>query len=186
MSDTTYKLLSLFGSWLAGVGSLAAVITSLWLARRESRIKLGVTVKHMQLVTAGIGDAPDYLHINIVNKCIRPVKITGVGWEVGRLKNKDHFVQLFGDKNSDALPKMLNEGEEANLLVKFHEIGDDNDWIKTFPRKALLPKPKQKIKTLRAIVYTSVGQNFKVKVDQDLRKTLVKEAGETGPVLISD
>jgi len=65
--------------------------------------------------------APDYVQINIVNKGLRPAKVTGVGWRIGFFK-KVHLVQLFGDMNSEKLPKMLNEGEEANLLVKFNNF----------------------------------------------------------------
>ena len=113
------------------------------------------------------------MQVNIVNKGLRPAKITGVGWRIGILK-KVHFVQLFGDINSDKLPKMLNEGEEANLLVKFHENFDDDDWIVNCPRKALLPNPKWKAKNLKVIVFTSVGQSFKKKIDKNFRKTLIE------------
>ncbi|MDL2123807.1 MAG: hypothetical protein LWX51_12165 [Deltaproteobacteria bacterium] len=173
MDETTYKFLVVAGSWLAGIGSLTAVITSLWLSRRSNVIRLGIRAKHVQLVTPGEKEAPDYVQVNIVNKGLRPAKITGVGWRIGILK-KVHFVQLFGDINSDKLPKMLNEGEEANLLVKFHENFDDDDWIVSFPRKALLPNPKWKAKNLKVIVFTSVGQSFKKKIDKNFRKTLIE------------
>jgi hypothetical protein len=176
MTEDTYKILSIVGSWLAGIGSLAAVITSLWLARKESRIKLAVTVKHMKVLTQGGKERPDYVNIKVVNLNIRPAKITNIGWEVGRFKNKVHFLQLFGDSNSDQIPKVLNEGEEGNFMVPFRLRNTDDDWIKRFPKDLLLPNPKRKIKTLKTIVYTSVNKKFKVKPDKNLISTLLKEA----------
>ena len=173
MDESTYKLLELAGSWLAGVGTLAAVITSLWLARRSNIIKLGVRASHVSLITQGEKEAPDYVHINIVNKGQRPAKITGVGWRLGIFK-KIHLFQLFGDMNSDKLPKMLNEGEEANLFLKFHENFDDEDWIKIFPQKALLPNYNMKLKNMKVIVFTSVGQSFKKKIEKSLKNALIE------------
>jgi hypothetical protein len=171
MNETTYKLLVVAGSWLAGVGSLAAVITSLWLARRSNIIRLGIRASHVQIVTPGESDSPDYVQINIVNKGLRPAKITGVGWQVGILR-KIHLVQLFGDVNSDQLPKMINEGEEVNLFVKFHAQYDGDDWIVRFPQKALLPNYRWRLMNLKVVAFTSVGQTFKKKIEKTLKKTL--------------
>ena len=173
IDETTYKLLTIAGSWLAGIGSLSAVITSLWLARRTNTIRLGIIANHVQIITPGIKGSPDYMQISIVNKGVRPANITSVGWAVGLFK-KQYAVQLFGDTYSDTLPKLLNEGEEVKLLVKFHDNLGDDDWIISFPKKFLFKNPKFRTATMKSVVYTSVGQNFKKRIEKTLRKVLLK------------
>jgi len=68
LDENTYKVLDLAGSWVAGIGALSAVITSLWLARRSNTIRLGLLANHVQIVTPGEKSAPDYVQIRIVNK----------------------------------------------------------------------------------------------------------------------
>lgn len=173
MDESTYKLLNVAGSWLAGVGSLLAVITSLWLARRSGILRLGVKASHVQVVTPGMSEAPDYVQVRVVNKGLRPAKVTSVGWQIGLFK-KVHLIQMFGDVNSDSLPKMLNEGEEACLLVKLRDKSDDEDWGVRFARKVLLPHYKLNLKNMKVVVYTSVGQVFRNKIDKSLKKTLLE------------
>lgn len=172
--DQKIQIANVVGTWLAGIGTVAAVITSLWFSRRENKIKLAVKVSHRQLVTRGQQNAPDFLYVHVVNKGIRPANITGFGWFVGRLKNKKHLIQLFGDSESDAIPKMLNEGEEGQFLIRLSHADNPTGWIDKFIADVLQPNPRKQLKTLRLMAYTSVGQNFKAKIDSNLKKLFVQ------------
>ncbi|OOE95180.1 hypothetical protein BZG78_15195 [Salinivibrio sp. MA351] len=162
------EVLNVIGTWLAGIGTIAAAVTSLWFARRENKIELAVKVDYRQLVTRGQSEATDLLRIHVVNKGVRPANITKLGWFVGRFKNKKHLVQLLGDVESDTIPKMLYEGEEANFLIHLSRENKPFVWIESFIKDVLQPNPKKQLKTLRLMVYTSVGQNFKTKIDHSL------------------
>lgn len=168
------EVLNVIGTWLAGIGTIAAVVTSLWFARRENKIELAVKVSHRQLVTRGQSEAPDLLRIHVVNKGVRPANIINLGWFVGRFKNKKHLVQLLGDAESDTIPKMLYEGEEANFLIHLSRDSKPLEWIDNFIKDVLQPNPKKQLKTLRLMVYTSVGQNFKTKIDRNLNDLFLK------------
>ncbi|MCR9527509.1 hypothetical protein [Vibrio alginolyticus] len=166
MSETTIAFWSMIGTWVAGIGTISAVVTSLWLARKQEKIDLNVIAGHRQIVTVGSEDTPDYCMIKVTNRGVRPAKITNVGWEYGSLTKKNHLIQLFGFPESDDIPKVLNEGEDACFLIPFSNSLSEGTWITTFP-KQLTPSG---IKSLKVCVYTSVGQAFKVKVEKGLKE----------------
>ena len=79
-----------------------------------------IVAGHRVLISPLEKNNNSYCYINVVNTGFKPVKITNIGWQAGRFKNKQHMVQIFGLPNSDNVPKMLNEGEEATFLIPFH------------------------------------------------------------------
>ncbi|MCL1127796.1 hypothetical protein [Shewanella surugensis] len=105
MDSDSLQLWSVIGTWLASIGTVSAVVTSLWLANRQGKIHLGIVAGHRQLVTKASKTVPDLCMIKIVNKGTRPAKITGIGWECGRFKKKIHLIQMFGTPDSDIFQK---------------------------------------------------------------------------------
>ncbi len=72
------------------------------------------------------------------------------------------------------MPVTLQDGEEATFLLPFHFRNDDQDWIVRFPKKILAGHNfKMQLMTLRVVVYTSVGQKFKVKVEENPKEKLL-------------
>lgn len=175
MDDSTYRLLSVAGSWLSGIATFGAVLISLWLARHTNSIKLNIIANHVQIIDPITNNFLDYAQIKIVNRGVRPAKITSIHWRVGILK-KQEAVQFFGDEYSDNLPKMLNEGEDAILLLKFYDNEGNKNWIKSLSKELLAPTPKLRAATMKLVVYTSVGQTFKKRIDKTLRKAFVNSA----------
>jgi len=171
MDSNTLQLWSVIGTWVASIGTVSAVITSLWLSYHQGRIKLKVVAGCRQVVTPGSSHIPDYCMIKVANTGTRPAKIVNVGWEAGRFRNKRHMVQMFGIPGFDDVPKMLPEGEEATFMVPFHLNGDDEDWIVRFPQY-LSEGDSDILKTLKVTVHTSVGQSFKVRVEKNLIEKL--------------
>lgn len=168
MDSTTLQLWSVIGTWVAGIGTVGAVITSLWFALHQNTIKLKVSAGHRLLITPGSRETPDYCSIRVVNVGLRPAKVTHVGWEVGRWRKKKHMLQTFGYPGFDDVPKTLHEGEEANFMIPFLRSGGDQDWIVSFPKYLVGEDSPKLIKTLKVAVYTSVGQGFKRKVEHNL------------------
>ncbi|MCT7941553.1 hypothetical protein [Shewanella holmiensis] len=171
MDNDSLQLWNVIGTWLASIGTIGAVITSLWLANRQGKIHLGIVAGHRQLVTRGSTTVTDLCMIKIVNKGTRPAKITGIGWESGRFKKKIHLIQMFGTPDSDNVPKTLQEGEEGAFLVPFHLDNTDKDWIISLP-KELTKNSERGINGLKVCVSTSVGQSFKVKAEKGLKDKL--------------
>lgn len=175
MNDLTLQLWGVIGTWVASIGTVAAVITSLWLAYHQSRLKLSITAGHRLLVTPGSKLTPEYCVINIVNRSLRPVNITSISWQAGSFRNKKHFIQVFGTPGFDDVPKVLNEGEVANFMVPMHLNGDNKDWIVRFPKDLAGEDGNIRyIKTLKIVVGTSVGQIFRKRVEKNLINKLLE------------
>jgi len=113
----------------------------------------------------------DFCQIRIVNAGIRPVNITNIGWEAGLFKNKIYIIQMLGFPGFDNVPKKLQEGEEATFMIPFNLNGNGDDWIIRFPQTVTEKSPKS-INRIKAVVFTSIGHSFKVKVEKNLIKKL--------------
>lgn len=161
---------------MAGIGTLSAVIVSLYLARRDSKVKLIVTAGHRVLVTPGQTRTPDYCSIRVTNVGFRPATITGIGWKVGLLKKKYGIQTVHGHPASSNLPVKLEYGDEASYLIGFLGDGTYPNWIDEFPIDFLSNNPKISTLTLKVQAFTSVGKTFESKIEKGLRQRLLSAA----------
>jgi hypothetical protein len=174
---TTWDFINSFSNWFSAIGTIGAVIVSLYLARGRSRIKLHISAGHRILAGLGTGKFPDYVSISIVNRGFRKVRITGIGWKVG-LFNKQYADQIVNNLLwSSPLPIELEDGQEAKYLVPFKGAAD---WLNSFARDFLstttFPNLTSHFVTLQ--VFTSAGKTFEKRIEENLRKKLI-EAVET-------
>ena len=152
MSDETIQLLGVLGTWFAGIGTLAASVVALWLARRVEKIKLKA---HVGLgVTVGNGRSEECLNFNVTNLGERPVTIISVGWRIGKRKNRKFAIQPLSESSFSQYPKKLEHGETASFLVFFSERPN---WMEKFSNEFIEDISDKTIKTLRAQIHTSVG-----------------------------
>jgi hypothetical protein len=171
----TLQFWGVIGTWVAGIGTLSAVIVSLWLAYNNSKIKLKITAGHRLLLKSILNSPSEYCLIKVVNAGDRAVNITGVGWETGRFKNKKSILQFFGIDESDKVPKVLLGGHEANFMVPFRLKGNDEDWIVRFPKELTgVDNNTNYIRKLKVVVVTSIGKTFKTRVEASLIKKLLE------------
>ena len=98
----------------------------------------------------------DYVCFNATNVGERPVIITTVGWVVGKRKKRKYYIQPLFESWSQQCPVELKHGENANLMVSAV------DWVRDF-KKFLDDTSDQSLETLRAQVFTSVGQTSEIK-----------------------
>ena len=171
----TLQELDVLGTWVAGLGTLLAVIVSLYLARAQGRIKLRVVTGERQIITHGSNEIPNAVVVFVTNCSQRPAKVTHISWQIG-FRKKRHFFQIFNDPRYENLPKMLNEGEEGQFIVPYKIHGNDEDRDKTVAQDFLEGStlPRIYISTLKCVVRASVGQQFEVKVEKNLRGRLLQ------------
>lgn len=91
MEETNLQLWNVIGTWVASIGTVSAVITSLWFSRQQNRIRLKISAGARMVFTPGSEHQPMYCIINVVNIGDRPAKITGISWQFGRFKNKKYI-----------------------------------------------------------------------------------------------
>ena len=175
MNQNTIQIWGIIGTWVAGIGTVSAVIVSLWLAYNQNKVKLKISAGLRQVFRKGAKLHPEYCNIHVVNIGNRPLIITGIGWETGKGKNKKRFYQFCDKYLSNDLPKTLRQCEEANFFIPLNMGSDEKDWVVQLPE--LLAGNEEKIdniKKLKTVVNTSIGQVFKAHVEKRLVEKLLK------------
>jgi hypothetical protein len=172
--DTTWAFINSFAGWFSAFGSIAAVVTALYLARNQRKPKLRASISHKILFTQGMQNhRPEYICINAVNTGARNVRITNLGGRVGYFK-KQHFVILAVlDGMSSKIPVEIEPGQEANWFLPF-KINPEMTWTEHIAQDLLKPNWKWKLRSLRFQVYTSVGSVFYAGIHTSLMDMLKK------------
>lgn len=165
------ELWSVIGTWVSSIGTVAAVITSLWFSYRQNRLRLSVTAGHRIIINPGSNQTPEYCMIRVVNKGDRMARIISVGWQAGRFRDKVYFAQVFGTPGFDDVPKNLEHGEEATFMIPLNLRGTNEDWIKSFPIRINEGNPRR-LNSLRVLIGTSIGQNFKTRLERNMLNRL--------------
>ncbi len=163
--DQKIQLGSAIGTWIAGFATLFAVLVSLNLARKAERIRLKASVGVRLLFEGNGTPAEEHVAFSIVNLSNRPVIIDSVGWRIGRKRNMRFAIQPLHGRYTEQYPKRLEHGEKASFLVSFKEIPN---WIHEFSSDFIQDISKRNLKTLRALIHTSVGETIQVKPESSL------------------
>ena len=173
MDSETWKFINTFAPWFSAIGTISAVIVSLYLARAEKPMKLEIRAGHRIIVGDGsTGKYPEFLYISATNTGHRIATITNVGWRIGFFK-KQHMIQVVQkDQLSSGLPVRIDDGEEAKWLVPL-DLKDN--WIERFTRDFLHRSPRLKLCSLKLQIHTSVGKTFEAAVEKSLKEKLLEE-----------
>jgi hypothetical protein len=172
--DQQIQVWNVVGTWLAGIATFAAVVVSLHLARKADRVRIQANAG-IRLVFAGDGTpAEEHVGITAVNQGERPVTINSIGWRIGKGKDARHCIQPTAGEYTHQYPKQLAHGEQASFLVSFKAVPS---WPKDFGVGFVKDLQPRNLKTLRAIIHTSVGQSIEVVPEKNLLERLREAAG---------
>lgn len=166
-----WEMINSFANWLAAVGTVAAVIVSLYLASRnthKAQLSCGLRI----LIGPGSEEPyPEYVVFRVVNHGDRLLRVTQIGWRSGLWK-KRYAIQLYEETMSSKLPVDLEHGQEAQWFIPTNVAGEP--WPSYFSRAALLPHYRLACFTLRAQAHTSIGKIFEAKPEANLRSKLLQ------------
>lgn len=176
MTLESWKFINTFAPWLSALGTISAVIVSLYLARRKDEPRLKINTNIRNLISDDIEGNQKYLFIEIINIGMRPVKINAVGWTIGLIK-KQSFIQLLGKDQSDSVsmsyssdfPVTLKDGEEARWL---YSLEKKNNWIDSF-KKNLSWCPRWDLYNMKIEVFTNHGIKHKAKIGKSLKNAFL-------------
>lgn len=171
--DQKIQVWMVIGTWLAGLGTFAAVVVALCLSRRVEKVRLKVDAG-LRVVILGDGSPLQrHLGIGVTNLGERPVTVNTVGWAVGRGKHRRFAIQPVSGPHTNQYPIELAHGKSANFMVSFLVTPQ---WPKEFATGFVEDLSDQFLKTLVVRVHTSVGQTVEVQPEKDLLEEL-KRAG---------
>jgi hypothetical protein len=97
MDRDPYRLWEVLGTWAAAVGTIAAVVTSLWIALRRERPRLRVRADQRLLVEpsqirdrAAVkpDEMPEFLYVEVTNVGMPSARIVSIGWHWVLLKSQ--------------------------------------------------------------------------------------------------
>jgi hypothetical protein len=178
----TWRFINTFAGWLSATGTLVAVITSLYLARRSDRIRLKVTVGMRQLgLPEGHPDqGAEVMLVGVTNLGRRGATITLLFWRPVPWRRKEGFVG-FAPVNPYSLPfpTTLTDGQVASYAfpsVEFQRnfgdysrntFGGTVGWIR--------------LRLLRFEVQTSTGNRFAAAPERPVKSALRRLAQERRP-----
>lgn len=175
MDKETWQFVNTFAPWLSALGTISAVIVSLYLAAKARRLDLKVTATLNTLVQISMSSR-DYVTISAVNLGAREVTITGIGWSLPFKKLK--LWQVPGaPEYSSKLPVRLQYGESANFFMHAKPGMGEENWIPKV-KEYLGTAPRLKVRFLRADMHTSVGKTFHVRPDHHVRNLLTGQETE--------
>lgn len=167
--DQKIQVWNVVGTWLAGIATFLAVLVSLYLSRKAETVNIKATVGVRLVFEEDGRPAEEHVGFNVVNIGDRSVNIVSVGWSVGKRKNKRFCIQSVAGQYTHQYPKQLAHGEQASFLVSFKAAPN---WSKEFASGFVQDTSESNLKTLRALVNTSVGKAIEVVPEKNLLERL--------------
>ena len=153
--------------WVSGIGSLAAVITALYLSHWSQRVRLAFSCRHMAVVGTGIA-SQDLVMFSATNIGSRSTVVRNITMRVGFFRPRHAVIMLHHrDTYCAGIPKALADGETADWGIALDE---DRTWIKDLSRDFVTNN--WDLFTLRFQIHTSNGSAKSVRPDGPIRNML--------------
>ena len=154
--------------WVSGLGSMAAVITALYLASLSQKIKLSGYCG-IRLVVGTGGPQQELVFLSVTNIGSRTATISNIGMSVGRFKKRHAIITAAKDIYSDGLPVTLADGQVAKWGIPLNK---DMQWIKELVGGFVTTESDAH--TLRFLVYPTHGAAKIIKPEQSLVEQILK------------
>ena len=167
--DQQINVWNAVGTWVAGVATFSAVLVSLYLARRSEHIRIKVTAGIREIYAGDGTPAEEHVEISVVNHGDRVVTVNSVGWKISTRKNARFCIQPVSGKWTQDYPRQLAHGEQATFLVSFKATPN---WLSDFAKGFVGDMSNKNLKTLRALVHTSLGQTIEAIPESNLLEKL--------------
>ncbi len=167
--DPRVDLWAAIGTWFGGLGSFAAAVVALYLARRSEKPRLKVAVGLRELTSYDGSPGQEFLCFDVTSLGDRPVTINSIGWAVGKRKWRKYCMQTVAGEFTAECPVELNYGKNAKFMVSFSLAPN---WIANFAGRFVQDLSDRSLRTLVAQVHTSVGRTIEVRPEENLIRRL--------------
>ena len=127
LTNVLIPALSALGGWVAGLGALAAVFTSLWLAEQQRKSN-GESLKCVFDVFVFQGEPDDALAVNVTSNGNKPSNVNSITIHSSGAKVA-MCIQQFSPSSSP-LPSFLPYGQQAIFKLSPDFKSHINDYVK--------------------------------------------------------
>lgn len=169
---------TMIGTWIAGLATFSAVVLSLFLSTRSTKVIISGTVELRDQVIVGAPSIPRVLSICILNKGIPTAHISNIGWKILEgnlferiiLRKKKYFHQKFQPSNvsTQCWPAKIDYGESVYIIIEGFL------WLNKFAHELSLPE----IKSLRFTITNSFGKTIYIKPADFLINEIIRVKNE--------
>lgn len=160
MDIETSTLWIMIGTWVAGIGTVGAVITSLYLASNSNKVKLLLQTK----IYESLDNGDLYLLITISNVGNKIATIKNINWEISKWGMQKR--NLASRTLINSLPVNILEGEEHIIHIDLIE----NNWLSDITRLT----NGYPLKKFKLTVHT-IQDTFKTNIDESLINQIMQE-----------
>lgn len=163
-----------FAPWLSAIGTIFAVIISLYLALRNDSVRLKVAFNISEILNEGekLGTGEEYFWITVTNMGRRAATLNSIYFKCSPFK-KEYGVMLPPHNSfSSRLPVTINDGQSANYafpIKEFLEINKEKITKKYLRRGLFLRKM-----FARLCVSTSTGTAHCIRINNEIWKEFGK------------
>ncbi len=201
--DQKIQIWNTIGTWIAGIGTLIAVVVALCLSRKAEKVNLKVNAG---IVTSmGDGHPQKYVMVKTTNLADRDITINSIGWTIGKGKEKKFSLQAINHPKydykilpynldpdfpgppelltsiktpqssfCDQYPIKLHHGNSANFFIP---LDSSSEWVQS-ALKFVSDSGNNNLKTFKTQIHTSVGKTIEKSVAKELL-TLLRECQYT-------
>lgn len=178
--STYYDKASLFAQIFTAIGTVGAVVTSLWLVQKAQKISVHATLSFKTVYLPSDTDPESYqpteeiVEVLITNTGIKPFKIYNIGAYDKELKH--HFVIMPNYQHAYCTESGHLYSESETGMYVFPPDTFTNSLVdalkisKTDEKKKIISR----LKKLHFIATTNLAQNIKIKVDNDFYNDCIK------------
>ncbi len=176
LDQETWRFINSFAPWLAAIGTIVAVITALYLARKEDRIQLKVRglIRYVVIAGTDLGPGPKYLSVEVSNVGRRAATVTHIYWKTGIFRKKNYVWLVPQNPYSANIPVKLNDGDQATFMDLMTKFESFNEKIAKEDLSGWASELKARF--VRVGVGTSTGDTFESRVDKSLRTHILEMA----------
>jgi hypothetical protein len=170
LDQDTWRFINTFAPWMSAFGTLAAVVTSLYLARRTDRIrlKLDIGIRILSVQGAGPGHGTQLVFLCVTNIGRRTATVTHLYWKPVPWRKSGILWIAPQNIYSSVFPITLADGQSANYASPLEDFRQNfSSHAKThFAGVA----GAVRLHLTRMCVGTSTGEVFRTKLEEPLRK----------------
>lgn len=172
----------MIGAWIAGLATVAAVVMSLYLARRDGLIELRVTAT-VGLVYGDpyVSPTTEHVWIQVANVGRRTAFLQSIGWRTGLLPPwfrwlpRRYALQRAEFAGNTQLPARLADGDIASFMIPIE------GWGERVAADLMSPPRRLSAYFIYVQAHCSTGDSFTRRITPSLRQAILDYATEKRP-----